>query len=512
MKPNTIAALFIILCSYAFTADENNKYQEIEIKFSQSILTIKQALDEISKLPDVDVVYNGKEPYLKIRLTLPIKPVSVQQALDLIRKQAPVDFIFSNEHIIVKNRILKESYQLRGMVKDIKSHEALVAANVYIPGTKQGVVTDDSGWFALELPPGNYELEFRYIGYKHKRINVNLYEDKIIQVLLEETQQKIDEVSIIGTMGEIEDLETGRPIEHIESKTINQLNTNVVNDALHGRVTGVWATKVSGAPGDHNRIRIRGINSIFASADPLYVVDGMIIPLVNLKTLGIADLNSHDVENMTVLKDASSTALYGYMGGNGVILVETKKGGGETRFNFSVKKGIQWLSKRYSLLNAEDFYNTLELSDELINTPFYTVYPYARPPKYELYPYYRDSLGNTLGSDDFQEELFQRGNIAEFQLSGQGSIKMIDYYLSGNYYTHKGIITNTGYDKYTFTANLSKRIREKLSLRLLYKGSWQENNNNIDNYLGNRLIYKAISYEPAYRFTPDSFLRKRNRL
>ena len=112
----------------------------------------------------------------------------------------------------------------------------------------------------------------------------------------------------------------------------------------------------------------------------------MIIPLVNLKNLGIADLNSHDVENITILKDASSTALYGYVGGNGVILVETKKGGGEKVFNFSVKKGIQWLSKRYSLLNAEDFYNTLELSDVLINTSFYTVYPYAQPPKYELYP------------------------------------------------------------------------------------------------------------------------------
>ncbi len=510
MKPNTIAALFIILCSYAFAANENNKYQEIEIKFSQSSLTIKQALDEISKLPDIDVVYNGKEPYLKVRLTLPIKPVSVQQALDLIRKQAPVDFIFNNNRIIVNSRILDKSYQLRGTLKDIKSHEALVAANVYIPGTKQGVVTDDNGWFALELPPGNYELEFRYIGYKSKLLNVNLFEDKTIQVLLEATLQEIDEVSIVGTLGEIKDLEIGRPIEHIESKTINQLNTNVVNDALHGRASGVWTTKVSGAPGDHNRIRIRGINSIFGSTDPLYVVDGMIIPLVNLKTLGIADLNSHDVENITVLKDASSTALYGYMGGNGVIIIETKKGGGETRFNFSVKKGFQWFSKRYPLMNSEDFLTTLDSSDMKIGTVFY----FTNPPQniWEKYPYYMDSLGNTIGSEDFQNELFQRGDITEYQLSGQGSSKFVEYYLSGNYFNHKGIITNTQYDKYSLTANLSKIIGDKLSLRLLYKGSYQENKNNLDIYLGNPVIYKGITYEPAYRFTPDSFFRKNYRL
>ncbi|MFO7657343.1 MAG: SusC/RagA family TonB-linked outer membrane protein [Bacteroidales bacterium] len=512
MKISTIAALFIFLCSYAFSADENNRYQEIEIKFSQSRLTVQQAFDEISRLHDVNVVYNGKEPYLKIMLTLPTKPISVQQALDLIRNQAPVDYIYKNYHIIINSRILKKTYRLSGTVKDVKSNEVLIATNVRIAGTIQGTVTDNDGLFILELPPGTYELDFSYMGYKSKQFNLNLFEDKTIQVFLEETQQKIDEVSIIGTLGEIKDLEIGRPIEHIDSKTIDRLNTNVVNDALHGRVNGVWTTKVSGAPGDHNRIRIRGINSIFASADPLYVVDGMIIPLVNLKTLGIADLNSHDVESITVLKDASSTALYGYMGGNGVILIETKEGGGETKFNFSVKQGMQWLSKRYSLLNAEDFYNTLELSDKNIHTPFYTVIPKASPPKYELYPYYRDSLGNTLGSDNFQDELFQCGNISEFQLSGQGSTKMIDYYLSGNYYTHKGIVTNTWYDKYNFTANLSKNIREKISLRLLYKGSWQENKNNLDNYLGNPLIYKGISYEPAYRFTPDSFLRKSPRL
>ena len=511
MKYKSIVILFFFLHSLFLYAINNNRYEEKEIKFSQSSLTVKQALDEICKLSEINVTYNVKESFLDLQLTLPTHSLTIQEALAIIQKQAPVDIIFNNNNITVKGRELNISYQLKGTVKDMNTNEILVAANVFIPGTKRGVVTGNDGQFSLQLAPGNYELEFRYIGYKTKRLIVNLFEDKTLNVLLKATKKEIGEVRIIGTFGEIENMDIGRPIEQIGSKTINQLNTNVVNDALHGRINGVWTTKVSGAPGDHSRIRIRGINSVFGSIDPLYVVDGMIIPIVNAKTLGISDLNTHDIESITVLKDASSTALYGFMGGNGVILVETKKGGGETKFNFNIKEGIQWFSKRYSLMNAEDFYNTLELSDKLINTPFYTVYPYARPPKYELYPYYRDSLGNTLGSDDFQEELFQRGSITEYQLSGQGSSKIINYYLSGNYFTHKGIVTNTQYDKYSFIANLSKIFGDKLSLRLLYKGSLQENKNNLDTYMGNPVIYKGINYEPGYRFTPDSFLRNSDR-
>ena len=314
-------------------------------------------------------------------------------------------------------------------------------------------------------------------------------------------------------MGEIEYLKTGRPIETIESKTINRLNTNDLNDALHGRINGVWVTKVSGAPGDHNKIRIRGISSIFGSTDPLYVIDGMLIPVINLKSMGIADLNVHDVENITILKDASSNALYGYLGGNGVVMIETKKGGGETKFNASVKKGYQQVSKLYDLMNSEGFYNTLAYSDTLNRTRFYKRSPGSRPPTYELYPFYQDNLGNVLlGSDNFQDKLFNIGEINEYQLSGQGNFKTIDYYISGNYFNHKGVIINSSYDKYTLTGNFSKIFKDKASFRLLYKGSHHENRNNLDNYFGNNVILRGINYEPAYYYTPDIFLRRLNRL
>jgi len=218
------------------------------------------------------------------------------------------------------------------------------------------------------------------------------------------------------------------------------------------------------------------------------------------------------VESITVLKDASSTALFGNLGSNGVILIETKKGGGQTSYNFSVKQGFQRFDKRYDLLGAEEFLSSLQLADNLIKTNFYTVNTKTQPAKYELYPLYRDSLGNALAEKDYQDELFGLGMINEYQLSGSGNCKSVDYYLSGNYYNHKGVVANTNYRKYSFTANLSKVVKDKYSVRFMYKASRQENKNTLDNYMGNNVILRGINYEPAYEATPDSFLNKVNRL
>ena len=508
IKRITLSLFLIILCWFS-RGQETEDLQKIQIKFSRQEVTVKEILDQLNKLPEISIVYNGAETFLDNKIVLPKLNMTAWEALDEIKNQAPVEILFNKNHIIIKARNLASYYSLEGVVRDGETFENLIAADVYIKGTTIGTVTSINGNFSMELKPGNYQLICRYIGYQEKEININLYENKKIDILMETKQHEIAEVNVVGSMGEIENLERGRTIEIIEAKTIDRLLTNDVNDALHGRIPGVWSTKVSGAPGDHNKIRIRGISSIFGSTDPLYVVDGMIVPVVNFKTLGVSDLNTHDINSITVLKDASSTALYGYLGGNGVVIIETKKGGGETKFNLNVKKGFQQFTKRYPLMDSETFLSTLESSDQLIHTAFYEHSPGTRA--WERYPVYRDSLGNTMGSDDFQDELFRTGDISEVQLSASGSLKTIDYYMSGNYYSHNGIITNSSYNKYSFTGNFSKIFRETLSLRLLYKASHQENKNNLDNYLGNMVIYKGINYEPAYRTTPDSFLVKRGR-
>ena len=376
MKNIIISILLISLFPCYLYASEDNMFQDIEITFSKTSLTVKQALDEINSLAEVSVAYKGKEKFLNYKLTLPVDRVTVKEALQLIESQAPVDIIFNKNHVILKSRELKETYQLKGIIKDSETTEPLIGANVLITGTTQGTVTDANGKFLLVLDPGYYKFEIRYIGYKNKRFNVSLFEDKKITIFLEAKLEEIKEVKVIGNYIDIQELETGRNIEHIDAKTIKQINYNNPTDALHGRINGVWATRISGAPGNHQKIRIRGINSLFAAVDPLYVVNGVQIPVVNLSSLGIADINSRDIESITVLKDVSSTAYYGYQGGNGVVKIETKKGGGENQINFSTRTGFQYMKKRYPLMNSNEFLQTMGKID--------TVFPYH----FKNYPRY----------------------------------------------------------------------------------------------------------------------------
>jgi TonB-dependent starch-binding outer membrane protein SusC len=508
----TLLILIVLIHSFPGRSFSRNlvNLQTIEVKFTTTRMNVKQALDELSQIPDISIIYGSKEGYLKLNILFSSKKMNLEKALEEIKSQVPVEIVFNNNHIILKVKELKSNYLIHGAVHDAKTHEPLIAATILLQGTTTGTFTDNFGNFHFNAKPGVYQLIYRYMGYEEKQVTINLFQDIDLDLFLEVTHNQINEVKVTGNYHELEPIEKGRPIEKIESKAIEKLNTNDVNDALHGTINGVWTTKVSGAPGDHNKVRIRGISSIFGSTDPLYVVDGVFVPVVNFKTLGISDLNTHDINSITVYKDASSTAMYGYLGGNGVVIIETKKGGGKTQYNASVKVGAQQFTKRYDLMNSEMFYSTLDSADKKLGTSFY-----KRDPAnyiFEKYPYYRDSLGNTIGYDNFQDELFKTGILNEYQLSAQGGNKGIDYYISGNYYNHNGVITNSNYNKYTLTANLSKVIGDKLSLRLLYKGSHQVNKNNLDNYMGNSVILKGINFEPGYRTTPDSFLTKWQRL
>lgn len=503
--------LFIVILSFSLNdlqAQINQERLNQKIEFSKTELSLKECLAELNEVSGIDIIYSDSKAFGRYIIVFPRQNMIVKDAFNQIKEQAPVEVVENTEYIIIKLKDLKRSYIFKGRIFDKETGEALIGVNIYSRKNLLGTTTDVNGSFSFQLSPDHYQFIVSYMGYVQKTISLYLFNDIDLEIMLEPSELEIEEVKIIASQNEYEKLKIGRTIEKIESKTINKLSTNDINDVLQGRINGVWVTKVSGAPGDHSKIRIRGISSIFGSTDPLYIVDGMIVPVINFKTLGISDLNTQDVNSVTVLKDASSTALYGFLGGNGVIDIKTKTGGGEKEYNFSAKRGFQYFNKRYDFLNSEEFIRNLQYSDSILKTEFF-----LKSDKFtDKYPVYRDTLGNTLGYDDFQDLLFRNGVINEYQLSAKGSFKSIDYYVSGNYYNHKGIIENTEYNKYNFTCNLSKSFFEKVILKLYYKGNYQENINNLDNYLGNKSILRGINYEPAYYSTPDSFLGQPDRL
>ncbi len=384
----------------------------------------------------------------------------------------------------------KEIYTLRGQAKDSITREYLTGVNIYLKDTKYGTVSDKNGNFNLEATEGNYVLIFSYIGYKQKEVSLKLNRNISLNITLSPAETEIEEVTVMAQRKFFGNMDYGREIPTISTEVIEKQNVNNASDILHARLAGVWATKTSGAPGDHQKIRIRGQSSFFSSAEPLYVVDGVPVPIVNLSSLGIADLNIHDIENVTVLKDASSSSLYGFQGGNGVVLIDTKKGG-ENRINFLTRFGYQWQPERYDLMNTRDFLTSLD-----------SAYSKGIRGIRIIYPDYSD----TLCDKNYQDAVFTNGSIQEYQLSGSGSLKKMKYYISGNYTNQKGIITGSQYNRYTLLGRVDRMFWKRLAIDLGYRGSWQTNKNNQDQYKGNPFIFEGINKAPCLECTPDSLL------
>ena len=392
----------------------------------------------------------------------------------------------------------KQFYTLSGRVLDSVSNESLIGVNIVDTGLKSGAVSDAQGRFSFRLGPGKYALVFSYVGYKKKEVQLTITKDLSLNILLVPDEIGIGEVKVVAQRKFFGNMDYGRDIPSIEAEVIGKQTINNASDILHARVAGVWATKTSGAPGDHQKIRIRGQSSFFSSAEPLYVVDGVPVPIVNMSSLGIADLNIHDIENVTVLRDASSSSLYGFQGGNGVVLIDTKKGGGQVKFNFLTRQGYHWQSEFYDLMNTPDFLTSLDSARSIIKSQVRPIYPPA---------------SDTLCSHNRQEEFFSPGNSQEYQFSASGSKKSVNYYFSGNYLDHKGTLPNTRYTRYTLSTRLSRVFWKKLAIDLGYRGSWQNNENNQNEYKGNRLLFDGISKAPCLECTPDSlFYNERDAL
>ena len=233
---------------------------------------------------------------------------------------------------------------VRGKVTD-EAGKPISSASVTIKGTTKGTTTDESGVFNISVSPGKV-LVIGYVGYANKEITVGGEND--ITVTLAASNSQLDQVIVVGYGTQKRTAVTGA-ISSVNNKTLNELPAVSVQQALQGRVAGVQVTN-NGSPGTEPIVAIRGISSISYASNPLYVVDGF--PTGDLSTI-----DTRDIESVDVLKDASTAAIYGSRATNGVIMITTKKGRRDGKFNVSLSSyyGIQNVTERLSLLNPEQF-------------------------------------------------------------------------------------------------------------------------------------------------------------
>jgi TonB-linked SusC/RagA family outer membrane protein len=312
---------------------------------------------------------------------------------------------------------------------------SVIGANILEKGTTNGAITDLDGVYSIDVAKGG-KLVFSYVGYNSKEITVG--DKSTINVTLS-VGTALDEVVVIG-YGTRKKSDLTGAVSSVSQKDFEKQPLFRLEDALVGRVSGVQIDKNSGAPGADLKIRVRGSNSINGNNQPLVVVDGII-------GADLRSINSNDIQSIEILKDASSTAIYGVRGSNGVILVSTKKGSGKPRVDLQYFNSTNEIPKYLDLLSANEFAEINGITEF-----------------------------NGVGTD-YQKEYFQTARTNNLQLSLNGKSDNIGYFISGNYVNQNGIDINSAYKRYSLRTNLNADVNDKFSFGLNVFGSIEDLHN-----------------------------------
>ncbi len=342
-------------------------------------------------------------------------------------------------------RLAGADITITGRVVDEKG-AGLPGVNVIVRGTSVGVQTDATGNYRV-IAAADATLAFSFVGYLPQTVAVQGRTS--IDVALKPDAAGLDEVVVVG-YGVQEKKLLATSISTIAAKNVELIPVASPAEALVGLVAGAQITEPSGEPGSTATIRIRGLGSISAGNSPLYVVDGY--PLNSADSFN--QIPPGDILSMQILKDAAACAIYGSRGGNGIIIVTTRRGvAGPVKFSANVYTGIQTVSKRIDVLNGPQYLDYLKESfnnGNKVIQPALLVDP------------------NTLPDTNWQDQVFQTGTQSNYQVAASGGGENSRFYISGGYFTQKGIVRGTGFDRFSLRANYDTQLSKKLKLAITF--------------------------------------------
>ncbi len=368
-----------------------------------------------------------------------------------------------------------QSITVRGTVVD-PSGEPLIGASILAEGTSVGTATDIGGNYAINVNP-DATLVFSYVGYDPQSVAVK--GRTTIDVTMKENSVMLNEVVAIG-YGVVKKSDATGSVAVVKPDEIEAGLATSVQDMLVGQTPGVVVTTAGGPEGGAS-IRVRGGSSLNASNDPLIVLDGVPLDNGGVQGMGnpLAMISPENIESMTILKDASATAIYGARASNGVIIVTTKRGkSGKPQINFSANMYINHAHKRWDVLSADEFRNLIverfgENSDAA------------------------NALGDT--STDWQDEVLRTTVSSDYSLSIGGTAGVLPYHANISYTNSNGIIKTSKMDRLTLGFNLSpKFFQDHLSVNANVKGFY------VRNQFGDAgALSSAISYDPTHPVRSD---------
>jgi iron complex outermembrane receptor protein len=445
--------------------------QEQTVTLNLKNASLKQVFNAVEKQTTYRFSYRNVIIDKRKDITISKSHAPVSSVLNDVLRGRDLGYSIISSQSIVITDIQKQSQpteskkkKVSGVVKDA-SNNPIIGANVSVKGVSIGAITDLDGKFSLDAPYGSI-LQFSYIGYKSKELKVA---SGNVSVTLEEDTKTLDEVIVVGYGTQKKKEKTGAAVKI----SANDFNKGVLQDpieALQGKVAGVTISKQGGDPNGSFSIKVRGSAGMGSGTEPLYVVDG--VPGVNPNTIAPEDIESFDV-----LKDASSAAIYGSRGSNGVVMITTKKGKnftGKPQLEYNTYFATESVLKRLDLMSASDY-------------RIWTV----KSGKTEY-----DGKSNT----NWENEIFRNGITQNHNLSISNSWENGNYRLSLTYNDLQGVVKSTDKSSINMRANFQQNfLNNHLRTTLAFAQTYE--NNHYQNYSGSGqtdVLYQAFARNPTY--------------
>ncbi|WP_247235749.1 TonB-dependent receptor [Telluribacter sp. SYSU D00476] len=420
--------------------------------------------------------------------------------------------------LVIKSATVDKT--VKGKVTDQESGEGLPGVNVVVKGTNVGTTTDGSGNYTISVPDNGGVLVFSFVGYTSQEVPVG--NRSTVDIAIGSDTRVLNEVVVIG-YGTARKSDLTGAVGSVKEAELKERPAPSLNQMLAGRLPGVQVNTNSGRPGGRTNVRIRGFSSINSSNNPLYVVDGVMLPQANLAQYSspIDYINPNDIVSVEVLKDASSTAIYGARGANGVILVTTKKGrAGEGQVTYSTDLSVPTIGpKRPQVLNAREYLKVEDLAYANIakydpagwaSGKYANLDPVKRRRDYAAkFPGVFDADLNPLHDTDWFKEATQNRVSQNHQLGISGGNSRTTYALSLNYRDEQGLIKTTYQTRYATRFSIDDQVKKWLKIGATLSYNHQTENLSDINDAVSRQIVEDFPFLPV-RYADGTFANNRD--
>ncbi|MEO7284837.1 TonB-dependent receptor [Gelidibacter sp.] len=451
--------VFLLLVTLGLgSAFANFSKAQTKMDINVKDVSLEELFNEIQTKSEFIFFY--KDDVLRHKVSLKLKNATVATILNAALKNTNLLYEIDLRQVVIKEDATMEASKTVGqkqqqrIIKGTVSDDAgvpLMGATVQIKNTNKGVTTDFDGNFELSVPIDAKTLLISYLGFVTKEVSIDGL--STVKVTMSADNMALEEIVVIGYGTERKSL-ISDAVTAISSKQIEGLPLSSVDGILQGQASGVQVMQNSGTPGGEMSVRIRGLTSISGSSQPLYIIDGIPVTTGDFGQLSfsgqgssaLSDLNPNEIASISILKDASATAIYGARASNGIVLITTKRGKAQQSVvSVNVFSGMQRAWNKLDMLNAKQW---MEYRNDLTGTTVFTP----------------EQMNNITVDTNWQDVIFREAPISSYEVSATGGSEKTKFFISGTLFDQEGILIGTDYNRLNARANIDHQLSDRFTI------------------------------------------------